>query len=441
MTNLSLSPDELLHILAFKVFYEAGQEGSEDFQAQGGGELPRATIARGKSPPEIAMRITFVTDTYSPQANGVATTLERLVKGLRERGNEVDVIRPAVLACDEEGLRVPSIGLPGYREVRFGFPIKLVLQARWHKTRPDVIYVATETPLGASAISAARALGIPAASGFHTNFQQYMAHYQLPLLEKATLSYLRHLHNRSSCTFVPSRDVIADLDSRGFENLELLPKGVDTKLFSPKKRSFALRQSWGAREGSPVGLYVGRMAAEKNLPLVVKTFLEIQKRIPDFRGVFVGDGPRRDELKKEHPEFVYAGIRRGEELAEYYASADLFIFPSITETFGNVTLEGMASGLAVVAYDYAAARQHIKTGRNGFAVPFDDEEAFLATAIEVANSDLAIVRENARRSARKVRWKKVVKRFEKQLTQLSRNEPIDVEHDLCPIVESEPAQS
>lgn len=365
------------------------------------------------------MKITFVTDTYSPQANGVATTLERLVKGLQERGNEVDIIRPAVLACEEAGLRVPSFGLPGYKEVRFGFPMKLVLQSRWSRNRPDVIYVATETPLGASAISAARALGIPAASGFHTNFQQYMAHYQMPLLEKAALKYLRHLHNRSTCTFVPSRDVIADLDARGFENLELLPKGVDTRLFSPKKRNLALRQSWGVREGSMVGLYVGRIAAEKNLPVVARSFVEVKKRIPDFQGVFVGDGPLLKEMKKEHPEFIYAGVQRGDDLAEHYASADLFVFPSITETFGNVTLEGMASGLAVVAYDYAAARQHIVSGHNGFSVPFNDEEAFVAAVVDAAKSDLTDLRVEARSSARKVRWKKVVKRFEKQLKNMS----------------------
>lgn len=370
------------------------------------------------------MKITFVTDTYSPQANGVATTLERLVKGLRERDHEVDVVRPAVLACDEEGLEVPSIGLPGYKEVRFGFPMKLVLQARWYKNRPDVIYVATETPLGASAISAARALGIPAASGFHTNFQQYMAHYQVPLLEKAAVRYLRHVHNRSTCTFVPSRDVIADLDSRGFHNLELLPKGVDTKLFSPKKRSQALRQSWGAREGTLVGLSVGRIAAEKNLPLLVKSFLEIQKRIPDFRGVFVGDGPKLEELKREYPQFVYPGVLRGEELAEYYASSDLFLFPSITETFGNVTMEAMASGLAVVAYDYAAARQHVKHGENGFTAPFDDDDAYLELVLSAAKMDLSEIRQQARDSARKVRWRKVIKRFEKQLEVLASGETI-----------------
>lgn len=373
------------------------------------------------------MNVTFVTDTYTPQANGVATTLERLVNGLRERDHHVEVVRPAVLACDEEGLEVPSVGLPGYREVRFGFPMRLVLQSRWSRQRPDVVYVATETPLGASAISAARALDIPAASGFHTNFQQYVAHYRLPLLEKAALSYLRHVHNRSTCTFVPSRDVIDQLDARGFENLQLLPKGVDTKLFHPKKRSLALRRTWGIGPGGLVGLHVGRVAAEKNLPLVVETFSEIRKRIPDFKGVFVGDGPKLEELKREHPEFIYAGVLRGETLAEHYASADLFIFPSITETFGNVTLEAMASGLAVVAYDYAAARQHIVSGINGFTAPFDDRTAYLDLAVRAAAGDLAPLREEARASARKVRWKKVVKRFERQLLNLVERLPVERE--------------
>ncbi len=266
--------------------------------------------------------------------------------------------------------------------------------------------------------AAARALGIPAASGFHTNFQQYVAHYRMPLLEKATMSYLRRIHNRSSCTFVPSPDVIGQLDASGFENLQLLPKGVDTKRFHPKRRSLALRRSWGAGAGGVVGLYVGRIAVEKNLPLVVETFQAIRRRIPDFRGVFVGDGPKLEELKREHPEFVYAGVLRGDALAEHYASADLFIFPSVTETFGNVTLEAMASGLAVVAYDYAAARQHIVSGVNGFTAPFDDRGAYLELASSVASRDLAELRGQARASARKVRWKKVVKRFERQLGDL-----------------------
>lgn len=371
------------------------------------------------------MKITFVTDTYSPQLNGVATTLCHLVSQLRDRGHEIDIIRPSVLACDEVGFRAPSVALPGYGDVRVGLPIGLILQARWFRKPPDVIYVATESPLGASAINAARALGVPCASGFHTNFQKYMAHYQLPLLERATMSYLRHVHNRSDCTFVPSRDVIEDLRRQGFANLQLLPKGVDTKQFSPSKRSAFLRREWGASERSLVGLYVGRIAPEKNLPLVERTFFELRRRFPDFRGVIVGNGPKLDELRARRPEFVWAGPRYGEELAEYYASADLFVFPSMTETFGNVTLEGMASGLGVVAFDYAAAKQHIVDGANGFTAPFGDEDAFVAAAVRAAQHPaLPNIRENARESARKVRWKKVAKRFERQLRQLIDGESV-----------------
>ena len=369
------------------------------------------------------MHVTFVTDTYFPQANGVATTLHRLVHGLREIGHRVEVIRPSLLDCQEEGMKVPSVALPGYPEVRVGLPIRLVLQARWFRDRPDVIYVATETPMGASAISAGRALGIPVASGFHTNFQQYMAHYKVPLLERAAITYLRYVHNRSHCTFVPSQGVIDQLDREGFLNLELLPKGVDTRRFHPKKRNALLRAEWGAGPESLVGLYVGRIAAEKNLPLVVRAFLELQRHFPDFRGVFVGDGPKLKELRREHPEFHYAGVRFGEELAAHYASADLFVFPSLTETFGNVTLEAMASGLATIAYDYAAARHHIVDGENGFAPAYDDEAAFLAAALGAARSEkLAEIRKAARASARKVRWKKVVKRFEKNLVRLIEKE-------------------
>lgn len=372
------------------------------------------------------MKITFVTDTYAPQANGVATTLHCLVNGLRDRGHDIDVIRPAVLACDEEGMRVPSVGLPGYPELRVGLPMRMALQLRWMRNPPNVIYVATESPLGASAITAARALKIPAASGFHTNFQQYMEHYRLPGLKRAAMSYLRRVHNRSQRTFVPSYDVIDELNRQGFENLELLPKGVDTRRFSPKKRSLLLRSSWGVRGGSPVGLYVGRIAAEKNLPLVVRCFDEMQRRIPDFRGVFVGDGPKLKELRKSHPQYLYTGVKYGDELAEYYASADVFVFPSLTETFGNVVLEAMASGLSTVAYDYAAARQNIVDRVNGYSVAFDDERAFIEAAVFAAAAPAAArLREEARRSARHVRWSKVVKRFEKALAAMASSDAGD----------------
>lgn len=371
------------------------------------------------------MKITFVTDTYSPQANGVATTLQRLVSGLREREHHVDIVRPATLACDEIGMEVPSASLPGYKEVKIGFPSGMLLRRRWSKIRPDVIYVATETPLGASAISTARTLDIPVASGFHTDFPLYMEHYKVPILGQAATRYLRHVHNRSDRTFVPSFDTIEKLQKQGFENLELLPKGVDTKLFSPKRRDSSLRLKWGVPGDAPVGLYVGRIAREKNLPLIIRTFCHLRSRFPDFRGVLVGDGPLLEEYRAAHPEFIFAGVKFGEELAAHYASADLFVFPSTTETFGNVTLEAMASGLSVLAFDYAAARQHIVDGKSGFVVPFGEEDHFVDRAVEALNSpDSFEIRKKARIRARKVRWKKVVKDFEKSLIRMMEGEAV-----------------
>ncbi|MEM9282116.1 MAG: glycosyltransferase family 1 protein [Verrucomicrobiota bacterium] len=367
------------------------------------------------------MKITFVTDTYPPQPNGVANSLQRLVEGLRKRNHEVDVIRPAALGSDEEGMEVPSVALPKYREIRVGIPMRFPLQVRWSRNPPDVIYSATPWPLGTSAIKAAHALGIPVASGFHTNFQRYMEHYEFSVLEKTTVKYLRRAHNRSDCTFVPTHDMIDELSKDGFRNLRVLPKGVDSKLFSPKRRDSALRGEWGAGENSLVALYVGRIAAEKNLPLVIRTFIELEERIPDFRGVLVGDGPKAEELKKEHSEFIYPGLKFGEDLARYYASADLFVFPSTTETFGNVTLEALASGLIVVAYDYVAAHQHISDGINGYLAPLHDEEAFLSAAFAAVSGTApaqTALRKEARKSARRVRWSKVVQGFERDLIEL-----------------------
>ncbi len=381
------------------------------------------------------MKITFVTDTYAPQPNGVAMTLQLLVKQLRESGKEVDVIRPSFLDCEEEGLKVPSIALPVYTDIRVGLPMRKTLQARWTLNRPDVIYVACVSTLGASAITAARNLKIPVASGFHTNFQHYSSYYNASLLKRPILKYLKHVHNRANCTFVSSHDVIDLLHREGFNNLELMTRGVDTRLFSQQKRDPLLRAEWGLREGAGLaGLYVGRMAAEKNLPLAVQAFTELRNRIPDFRGIFVGEGPKLAKLKQQHPEFIYPGAKFGEDLARHYASADLFMFPSETETFGNVTLEAMASGLCVIAYDYVAARQHIKDGVNGYTVPFGDEEAFVTASLAAANNpQLSELRLAAKGSAKEACSDKAFKHFEKKLFKLIQRQNPSSSTSLSPI--------
>jgi glycosyltransferase involved in cell wall biosynthesis len=366
------------------------------------------------------MKLTFVTDTYAPQLNGVARTLERLVSGLRDRGHRVDVVRPAVLGAQEEGMEVMSFPLPGYEGVHVGFPTVARLLSRWHRERPDIVYVATETLLGFAAIHSARTLGIPVVTGYHTNFQQYLSYYHMPRLEPIAMAYLRYLHNLSARTYVPCEDVRDALHGEGFDNLALLPKGVDTDLFHPDKRDESLRQEWGVGPGDLVAIYVGRIAAEKNLPLVIRAMQAMGRLRPGFKGVLVGEGPKRADLEAVYPEGIFVGPKFGEDVARHYASADIFLFASETETFGNVVLEAMASGLAVVAYGYAAARRHIRHGVNGFTAPFSNEDAFLECGAEALGlPDLPNLRRAAREEALGVCWDRVIDNFQASLRELT----------------------
>ncbi|MFK7851274.1 MAG: glycosyltransferase [Akkermansiaceae bacterium] len=366
------------------------------------------------------MKIDIVTDTFAPDINGVAMTLGRLTDGLRRRGHRVHVIRTGEGKSDETV--AASLRLPGYREVRVGLPGPLKLRKRWIKRRPDAIYVATESPLGKSAVKAAKSLGISVATGFHTNFHEYMERYGLGSLEPMAKAYLKRFHGRADCTLAPSPELVANLVSDGFEKVYLMSRGVDTELFTPEKRSESLRAKWGATLGAPVAIVVGRIAAEKNLELAVRCFAEMRESVPDSRCVMVGDGPIRERLESKYPWIEFAGARTGDDLARHYASADILLFPSETETFGNVVLEGMASGLVTVSYDYAAAARFVKNGENGLKSEKGDAEGFVLQA----KAALSIrqghgMRIAAREVALTQGWDAVVSEFENRLQEISRS--------------------
>lgn len=367
------------------------------------------------------MRIDIVTDTFTPDVNGVAMTLGRLCDGLRRKGHLVHVIRTGEGAGRGETIAA-SLPLPGYREVRVGLPGPFKLRKRWIKRRPDAVYVATESPLGSSAIKAASALEIPVAAGFHTNFHQYMEQYRLGGLQPAAMAYLRRVHSRADLTMAPTSDVVEMLQREGFRNVRLLGRGVDTELFHPGRRDAGLRAAWGARGESPVALVVGRVAAEKNLPFAMDCFRRMRERLPDLRCVVVGDGPIREKLQAEHAFVHFAGMRTGEDLARHYASADILLCPSETETFGNVLLEGLASGLVTVSHDYAAAARHVLHDRNGLKSPKGDRAAYLGECFAALHRwrdpDF---RAAARASAEKLGWDQVVDSFENHLLEASGN--------------------
>jgi glycosyltransferase involved in cell wall biosynthesis len=364
------------------------------------------------------MKIALVTETYPPEVNGVAMTLSRLVDGLRARGNAVEVVRPRQKHEAATGgtgdFVVPGIAIPFYASLRIGLPVVQRLEARWRAWRPDIVHVATEGPLGLASLAAAGRLRLPTTSSFHTNFHAYGGHYGVPALRDATLAYLRWFHNRTRRTLAPTRQMVSELAAERFRGLGVMARGVDTALFDPARRDAGLRASWGAGPDDPVVVYVGRIAAEKNLGLAVEAFLRLREREPRMRFVLVGDGPAKEGLERAHPDFHYAGMRRGGELAAHYASGDLFLFPSVTETFGNVVTEALASGLVAVAYDYAATREHVREGRNGFTAAFGDAQAFHAAAARALaeRARWPEIRAAARATAVGLTWSAVVARFE-----------------------------
>lgn len=279
---------------------------------------------------------------------------------------------------------MPSLPIPGYRGLRFGLPAAADLQRLWSATLPSVVHVATEGPLGASAIAAARRLDLPVSSSYHTNFDAYSRHYGFGWLRRPIASHLRRFHNRTDLTLVPTRGLAQTLAATGYQKLAVMARGVDTRLFSPHRRSDALRAAWGAGPDDLVIAHVGRLAREKNLALVVEAFHAIERACPGARMLFVGDGPERAGLARRHRQHIFAGMRHGEDLARHYASADLFLFPSLTETFGNVVPEALASGLGVVAFAKAAAADLIEDGINGCLVATGDSRAFVAAATKLA---------------------------------------------------------
>jgi len=358
----------------------------------------------------------------------VAMTMGRIVSGLQARGHAVQLIRPRQNAADRpadqplfQEVLQRGMPIPRYDALKLGLPAKQALMRLWATRRPDIVHVVTEGPLGWSALAAASKLKLPVATDFHTNFHSYSVHYGIGWLKTPITAYLRKFHNKALRTLVPTDSLRQELLALGFRNLQVVARGVDTALFNPSRRSAALRGQWGVAADDPVALYVGRIAPEKNLPLVLRAYALMRELQPRLRLVMVGDGPERTRIERDNPDVVFAGMRTGEDLAAHYASADIFLFPSLTETYGNVTVEAMASGLAVLAYDYAAAKQHIRSGENGLLVApgaADDYAQAAATLV----TDLPRARrlgEKARSTTEKLDWSCIVTEFEQALLALT----------------------
>ncbi len=368
------------------------------------------------------LKFALVTETFKPEINGVAMTLGKIADHLSNNQHQVQVIRPKQSQLDnanntanfKEHL-VVGMAIPFYKHLKFGFPAKNRLIKLWADNKPDVVHIATEGPLGWSALQAAKHLNIPVISSYHTNFDQYSKHYGASFLMKPIESYLKYFHNQTLATLAPTQKVVDALTESGYKNVSIMARGVDTSQFSPANRSSELRKKWNATDTDLVLIHVGRLAKEKNILLVIESFRAIQQHQPNAKLVFVGDGPMREELAKACPQAIFSGSMQGQALAEHYASADLFIFPSVTETFGNVVPEALASGLCVVAYDYAAAGDIIKHGTNGLLAPFDQAKDLIQTALDAVKKPALLnqCKQQSVSSIANIRWDSVIEELER----------------------------
>lgn len=358
------------------------------------------------------MRIALFTDTYAPHVNGVARTLQRLVRNAARSGHEVALVTPDTGGRADPDARLHvqlrGIPLPMYPELQISRPLGNSGAQELRAFAPDVVHAATELTIGWSGVRWAKDLGIPLVTSFHTKFPAYLSGYGLARLEPTAWGYLRTFHAHSIRTFCPSRETLGELRENGFQGrIDIWSRGVDSDQFNPGRRCLSLR-----RELSPkadrIALYVGRLAPEKRVDLLLDAWNEASGALGGRSALWiVGDGPAASGLKARAPDDVlFTGYLHGDKLARAYASADVFVFPSDTETFGNVVLEAMASGLPSIVPDRGGAAELVRPARDGILFSSGDAGALGAAICRLLTEERLRRRmsESARRVAEQRSW-------------------------------------
>ena len=318
-------------------------------------------------PDHARLRIAYFAGTMRPGHDGVTRVLYRLIDALGETGIDSIFFSPIIPPPAHRPVpmyEVPSVRFPLYKDYRFALPGQKHFEARLAAFDPDVIHINSPCPLGHAAVRYARRAGIPVVATYHTHFPSYAKYYKIKALETFSWNYLKGLYNDCDRVYVPSEPVRKELRSHGFVTTEFLPHGVDTGMFNPAYRSGEWRESIGAG-GKSVLLFAGRLVWEKDLRTLAEAYRIVSAGRNDALFVLAGDGPVRAELAAMMPGAVFLGQVEGAALSAAYASSDLFVFPSTTETFGNVTLEAMASGIPPVCAREGGASGFVKSGATG----------------------------------------------------------------------------
>jgi glycosyltransferase involved in cell wall biosynthesis len=358
------------------------------------------------------VRLALFTDTYPPQMNGVSRTLERLVAEARERGAAVRVFTttdPELQHDDPDEVRWKSVPFWAYPQVRLSAPRAMAARAALAEWKPSLVHVATEFGVGLAGRSAAKALRVPLVTSYHTSFSAYAEFYRLGALADMGWKYFRWFHSAAARTFTPTEAIRDEVQAHGFRNVGIWGRGVDGDRFNPSFRSMEWRRSLGIADDAMVVLYVGRIAKEKGLEYALHAMQELHSESSDIRFVFVGDGPYDEELRAAAPATtIFTGRLSGVPLSTAYASADVFLFPSVTDTFGNVLLEAMASGLVVISADAGNTRELVGTERG--IIVAADAQGVIADALRTLHRDRAMhdaIRSRASAWAAERTWQRV----------------------------------
>ena len=335
------------------------------------------------------MRIGIVTDTYTPQVNGVTTVVRRIAEALEAQGHEFALVAPrypASAPAAENELRVASVPFPPYPAIRLSWPRPGQVARFFDAFQPELMHVHTEGPLGLAGRRYAVERGLPLLSSFHTNFPQYAAQYRAGALAPLVWRWLAWFHRPSSAVLTPGEEIRADLERHSIGRARVWGRGVDIRHFRPDRRDGRWRAELAGSPHRPVVLHVGRLAPEKNLDMLIASWRDARERVGD-RATFVvaGEGPLRERIAAELPFVRWLGFLSRDELARLYASADLCVLPSHTETCGLVALEAMASGIPVIAADAGGLRESVRHGVNGLLVPPFDARGFAEAIASLVN--------------------------------------------------------
>jgi len=334
------------------------------------------------------VRIALVSDTYTPQINGVTTVVRSIRDALTAAGYGTAVVAPVYPGMNgrrsADELRIPSVAFPPYPDIRLSVPMSRRVSAFLDTFGADLVHVSTEGPLGLIGRRYALRRDLPLVTSFHTDFPRYCRDYGVPVLSGVVWRWLTWFHRPARVTHTPGVAVVDELKRRGIGQAALWGRGVDTAWFHPSHRDPVWRRQMGATGDRVLVLHVGRLAPEKNVELLIEAW-EIARSDVGHRAVFAvaGDGPMTWQIETRAPWIHRLGFLDRTELAAVYASADLCVLPSSTETYGLVALEAMASGLPVIAADAGGLRETVRHGDNGLLAPPTDPRAFAAAIVEL----------------------------------------------------------